>query len=281
MQVLAQHGSQFSQYMFNGLLINPAYAGSSDVLNVTALGRNQWVGFGGAPRTATFSAHTPLKNKGLNLGLTFMNDQYGVTTKNRISGVFAYRIFFAKSSLAFGLQGGASFIRNNWNHIITATAGDQVFSGQYSQQNIPEAGFGVYYERERFFIGGSMPDLITLTDAGGIIYKPALLFTGYLFSLSEELKLKPTVLVKYINHSPVEVDLNANLYFKAFGLGLSYRTDDALVFMASYHITPQFSAGYAYDLTISKLGTFVRGSHEIMLKYEFGFKVHPRSPRYF
>lgn len=278
---LAQHGAMYSQYMFNGLLINPAYAGSNDVLTATAINRNQWVGFDGAPRTTTFSLHSPLKNRKVNLGLTFINDQYGVTKQNKINAVYAYRLFFKNSSLSFGLQAGIDFIRNNWNHITTTTAGDQVFTNQYSQQNVPESGFGLYYKHEKFYIGVSAPDILTLKKTAGILYKPSLITAGYLFNISEDLKIKPSVVLKYIKNSPVEADINVNTYFKAFGLGVSYRTNDAMVFMATYNINDQFSAGYAYDLTISKLGTYVRSSHEIMLKYEFGYKVHPQSPRYF
>jgi type IX secretion system PorP/SprF family membrane protein len=277
----AQHSTLYSQYMFNGLLINPAYAGSNDVLNVTGLSRMQWAGFDGAPRTSTLSMHSPLKNKRLNLGLTFLNDRLGVSSQNKITAVFAYRIFFGKSSLAFGLQGGLNMIRNNWYNVHTTTAGDQVFTAPYSQQTIPDAGFGIYFKKADYFLGVSMPALFTFAEPGGINYKPALLTAGYLFTLSDNLRLKPSALVRYIKSSPWQFDLNLNVYYKAIGLGASYRSGDAMVFMANYGITQQFTAGYAYDLTISKLGTFVRGSHEIMLRYEFGFKVHPQSPRYF
>jgi len=276
-----QHSAMYSQYMFNGLLINPAYAGSNEVLNLTAINRNQWVGFDGAPRTGTISMHTPLKNRKINIGLSFINDRYGITKQNKINAVYAYRLFFKSSSLSFGLQGGFNFVRNNWIDIHTTSPGDQVFTGQYIQQTIPEAGFGMYYKSPKFFLGISSPDLLTLKKIEGLIYKPLLVSSGYLISVSEGLKIKPSLVFKYIKNSPVEVDFNANVYFKAFGLGASYRTQDAMVFMASYNITQQFSAGYAYDLTISKLGTYVRSSHEIMLKYEFGYKVHPQSPRYF
>ncbi len=276
-----QHGAMYSQYMFNGLLINPAYAGTSEVLSLTAINRNQWMGFDGAPRTTTFSMHSPLKNKKVNLGLVFVNDQFGITKQNKINAVYAYRLFFKKSSLSFGLQAGISMVRNNWSDIHTTTSGDQVFSGQYSQQTVPQTGFGIYYGHEKFFAGFSAPDLLSLKKAEGIIYKPWLLAAGYLYSVSEELKVKPSLVLKYINNSPVETDINTNVYFKAFGLGVSYRTHDAMVFMVNYQVNQQFSAGYSYDLTISKLKTFVRSTHEIMLKYEFRYNVHPQSPRYF
>jgi type IX secretion system PorP/SprF family membrane protein len=278
-----QHNAMFTQYMFNGLLINPAYAGSNEVLNATAVDRMQWAGFAGAPKTLSFSFHSPLKNKKVNLGLSVLNDQIGVTTQNKINAVYAYRIFFKKSSLSFGLQGGIDMVTNNWSKIQTTTPGDFMFSSPiYSKRTLVETGFGIYYKSSNFFIGASSPDLFSVgVNILGNTYKPALFTTGYLFSLSENVKLKPSVLVKYIKNSPAELDLNMNAYYKNFGLGVSYRTNDAMVFLIQYNINMQLSAGYSYDLTTSKLGTFVRGSHEIMLKYEFGYKVNPQSPRYF
>jgi type IX secretion system PorP/SprF family membrane protein len=280
LSLYAQHDNLYSQYMFNGLLINPAYAGSNEMLSATAVNRNQWVGFDGAPKTSTFSLHTPLKNKKVNIGITFTNDRYGITTQNKINAIYAYRLFFKKSSLSFGLQVGVDFIRNNWNAIQTTTPGDQVFTGQYSQQNVPQTGFGIYYKAQKFYAGISSPDLISI-GTSSTVYKSAFLTAGYLFDLSENVKLKPFVLVKYIKDSPVEVDLNAIVYFKMVGIGYSYRTNDAMVFLATVNVSKQFSFGYSYDLTTSKLATYVRGSHEIMLKYEFGYKINTQSPRYF
>ena len=276
----AQHDNLYSQYMFNGLLVNPAYAGSNEVLNATFVNRNQWVGFDGAPRTSTFSLHTPLKNKKINVGITFTNDCYGITTQNKINAIYAYRLFFKKSSLSFGLQVGVDFIKNNWNLIQTTTPGDQVFTSQFSQQTVPQTGFGVYYKAQKFYVGISSPDLLSI-GTSNTLYKSALLTAGYLFDVSENVKIKPFVLVKYIRNSPVEVDLNAIVYVKMVGIGYSYRTNDAMVFLATVNVSKQFSFGYSYDLTTSKLSTYVRGSHEIMLKYEFGYKINPQSPRYF
>jgi len=280
LHVNAQHDNLYSQYMFNGLLINPAYAGSTDVLSATLVNRNQWVGFDGAPRTSTFSLHTPLKNKKINIGLTFTNDQFGITTQNKINGICAYRLFFKKSSLSFGLQVGIDFIKNNWNTIQTITPGDQVFSGQYSSQNVPQTGFGLYYKAQKFYVGLSSPDMVSISTSK-TVYKSVLLTAGYLFNVSENVKIKPFILAKYIRNSPLEIDLNAIVYFKMLGIGYSYRSNDAMVFLATVNINKQFSAGYSYDLTTSKLSTYVRGSHEIMLKYEFSYKVNPQSPRYF
>ncbi len=280
LNIHAQHDNLYSQYMFNSLLINPAYAGSNDVLSATLVNRNQWVGFDGAPRTSTFSLHTPLKNKKINIGLTFTNDQFGITTQNKINVMGAYRLFLKNSSLSFGLQLGMNFIKNNWNTIQTTTPGDQVFTGQYSAQNVPQTGFGLYYKAQKFYVGLSSPDMFSISTSK-TTYKSALLTAGYLFAVSENVKIKPSILAKYIHNSPFEIDVNAVVYFKILGIGYSYRSNDAMVFLATVNINKQFSAGYSYDLTTSKLSTYVRGSHEIMLKYEFSYKVNPQSPRYF
>src|SRR5580704_17070580 len=209
LRVNAQHDNLYSQYMFNGLLLNPAYAGSADVLSATAVYRNQWVGFDGAPKTGTFSLHTPLKSKKLNVGLIFITDQYGITTQNVINGVFAYRIFFKKSSLSFGLQAGINFTRNNWNAIQTTTPGDVVFANQYSQQNLPQTGFAIYYKAQKFYAGFSSPELLSIGLAN-TVFRSALLTACYLINVSDDIKIKPSVLVQYIKDSAVEVDINAN-----------------------------------------------------------------------
>ncbi len=276
----AQHDNLYSQYMFNGLLLNPAYAGSNEVLSATAINRNQWVGFDGAPKTSTFSLHTPLKNKKLNIGLTFINDRFGITTQNKINAMFAYRLYFKKSSLSFGLQGGIDLIKNNFNTIQTTTPGDVVFTNQYSQQNLPQIGFGIYYKSNKFYVGISSPDMVSI-GTSSVVYKAAFLTSGYLFNVSENVKIKPSVLIKYIKDSPIEFDINAFVYYKIIGLGYSYRNKNAMVALLSIQLNKQFSVGYAYDYVTSKLNTYVRGSHEIMLKYEFSYKVNPQSPRYF
>lgn len=279
--LFSQHNNQYSQYMFNGLVVNPAYAGSNKALNITLLHRNQWVGFDGAPKTTSLSAHTPLPNKKLNVGVNFISDKYGLTRKNIFSGIFAYRIDFKKSSLSFGIQGGLDMTTNNWDQAATTTAGDVVFEGQQQKVATPMAGFGLYYLANNYFVGLSSPSLIQFGSNTKNIYKPTLLYGGYVFKYSESLAFKPSVLVKYISNSPVEFDLNFNAYYKNIGLGASYRTNDAVVFLLNYSINDQFNIGYAFDLTMSKLKTYNKGSHEIMLKYQFGYKVNAPSPRYF
>lgn len=277
----SQHSNQFSQYMLNGLVINPSYAGSNRVLNITLLHRNQWIGFNGSPKTTSFSTHSSLRNRNINLGFSYISDKYGITQKNIINGIYAYRIYFRKSSLSFGMQAGIDLTTNHWEDIETTNTGDFVFTGQRDKLTKPIAGFGIYYKSKNFYSGVSSPSIIQIGTHTKNIYKPILLNLGYLINYSNELKFKPSILIKYIKHSPYELDININAYYKDFGLGFSYRTHDAIVFILQYSINEQFSAGYSYDQTISKLKTFNKGSHEILLKYEFGYKLNAPSPRYF
>lgn len=275
----AQHSAQYSQYMFNGLLLNPAYAGSSDVLSIVLLNRNQWTGFEGAPSTCSVSAHTPLKNKKLNFGFSLLNDRYGITSRTKFDITYAYRLELGKGSLAFGIQGGVNVLRTNWSKVQTTTAGDLVFTTQDEVASTPRAGAGIYYQGDKFYAGASVPTMLSTVE--GILYKPVMVTSGYVFSLGEEMKLKHSFLLKHIKNEPVGLDLNTNVYYQSFGLGFSYRTSDAVVFLLEYGINEQFRAGYAYDMTISKLGTYCKGSHEVMLRYEFKYGVTAKDPRYF
>lgn len=278
---IAQHDAQYSQYMFNRLVINPATAGSYDALSIALLHRNQWTGFEGAPITTTLSADSPLKNKKLNLGINIIADKYGVTSRGIFNANFAYRIIMKKSSLAFGIKGGIERVANNFAKIITTEQGDNSFSGETEKQVIPVAGFGVYYQSQKFYSGLSFPSLLKDTKHNVKQYKPILFTSGYVFSVSSQLKLKPSILIKYIKDSPLQADLNINAYYKILGLGISYRTRDAIVFLLHYYVNDQFTIGYSYDASVSRLRGYSGGSHELMIKYDFSYKLKARSPRYF
>ncbi|MEM0997007.1 MAG: type IX secretion system membrane protein PorP/SprF [Bacteroidota bacterium] len=287
----AQHYPMFSQYMFNGLVINPAYTGSRDALSLTALYRQQWTGFRGAPRTQTVTAHSPLKNPRNNFGVTFLHDRVGVSTHTMAYGSYAYRIDLGERAgrLAFGLQGGLSLLQDRWTEIITDQNGDEVFSANSPTFVVPRVGFGVYYDHRRWYFGASVPFLLDYKNsdytqyvANSFQYRPYMLTAGVLIRLNPDFILKPSILVKYLRNSPIQGDFNANLIFKdVFWIGASYRTGDAMVGMLEYQINPQFRIGYAFDYTITELRRYHNGSHEFMLRYEFGYKVKAMSPRYF
>jgi type IX secretion system PorP/SprF family membrane protein len=295
-KVLAQQDAMFTQYMFNGLVLNPAYAGSRDALNATALYRNQWVGIEGAPKTITFSMHAPVRNEKIGLGLIFSNDRLGITNTNNVGLNYAYRIKFKnKGTLSLGLQ--ASVLQyiadfSSIRHSFSNSVFDPAFT-QNINRWLPNFGTGIYYYTNKFYAGVSMPNIISnkLNGEGAVFqigdraqqYRHLFLTTGYVFELNKSLKLKPSILMKFVQGAPIEFDFNANLWlFDMFAVGLSYRTRDSIDALFEFQVTPQLGIGYAYDYTLTPLGKYTSGSHEIMVRYEFGFKKSRIiTPRYF
>ncbi len=290
--LLAQQDPQFSQYMFNLLAQNPAYAGSSDRISLKALSRHQWVGFDGAPTTQTLTIHSPVWHESFALGGTIMRDAHGPITQYTFMVDAAYRIFLGESKLAFGLKGGMNLFQGKFAELNPQTAGDQVFQQNVNSKIDPQFGFGMMWYSDRHYLGISTPKLLRTeffqTDSLAFVSSPGqrahyFLTGGYVFDLGLYHKFKPTFLLKAVQGAPLSFDISANvLFYEKFWLGAMYRHQDAVGLMAQYHITDDFTAGYAYDLTLSPLRNYNGGSHEIMLGYEFGKKLKGiRSPRYF
>ena len=292
-KLYAQQEAMYSQYMFNTLAINPAYAGSRNVTSATALYRNQWVGINGAPETITFSIDAPINSKKVGLGLQVFNDKIGITKTTGAFASYAYRIRLQKGTLAFGLQAGASQYRADFQNVLLSPdpSNDLAFS-QNVNKVLVNVGTGVYYNTDRFYIGLSSPQLLNnkltnFTVEGNNVFNGQALHlffaTGYVFPLSDVFALKPSVLVKGVKGAPIEADLNATLWIKdVFAVGLQYRTKADMSAMIEIQASPQIRLGYAYDRSLTKLVQYNSGSHEIMLRYEFGFeKGKILSPRYF
>jgi len=294
--LFAQQDAMFTQYMFNGLVLNPAYAGSREVLSATALYRNQWVSIPGAPKTITFSMHAPVRNEKIGLGVIFSSDKIGITSTNNVGLNYAYRIKFKnKGTLSMGLQASVLQYRADFasiSHSFSPTVYDPTFS-QVINRWLPNFGAGLYYYTNKFYLGASVPNIILnrLNGEGTVFqvgnkasqYRHLFVTTGYVFNINKSLKLKPSVLMKFVQGSPVEFDFNANLWlFDMFAVGLSYRTGDSVDALFEFQVTPQLGIGYAYDYTLTSLGKYTSGSHEIMVRYELGFgKRRIITPRYF
>lgn len=283
-----QQQAMYTQYMFNGLAINPAYAGSQESLTLTALGREQWVGMDGAPSSQTFSAHSPLNDGKIALGMLLTHDEIGITNQYGAYGIYAYRIKFSKGTLSAGLQAGFNSYKANFSDVLVRQGDDGAFSTDDVQSFLPNFGAGAYYSTQRFYVGFSLPQLLTNTYPGSDgssahQYRHWFLTSGYVFDLSSELKLKPNILIKAVEGAPIEVDLNANLLIKEIvWVGLSYRSFDAISFLLEFQISPQFRVGYAYDYTLTELQPFNTGSHELLLNYRFMKKDKKMlTPRYF
>jgi type IX secretion system PorP/SprF family membrane protein len=289
MKVEAQQEPMYSQYMFNLLQINPAYAGNRAVDNITNLYRKQWVGIANSPTTATLSWDRRKVNSNVGYGLQIYNDQLGVEKTTGIQAFYSYRLAFEKSSFTFGLSVGALYYDAAFSKSVTTVGGDPLFQEDV-KGILPTVGFGVLYSSDNWYAGLSAPALLqtkiisnfnTITSKSTPHY---FLTGGYIFEVSSVVKLKPSLMIKAVSGAPIEYDLNLNTWFNnTLGLGISYRTNDSFVGMFELQVSPKIRIGYAYDYTISNLKTYSKGTHELLLRYEFGNSKSQRvlSPRYY
>lgn len=283
----AQQQVMFTQYMFNGLALNPAYAGSHETVSMTAMAREQWTGLDGAPRTQTFSIHSPIKLQRMSLGLLLLHDNIGVTDQTGAYASYAYCIPMGNGKLAFGLQGGVSYYNAMFSKVSST---DPTFANGDVREAMPSIGFGMYYNTSRFYAGISVPQLNQSefdknnSDSDSRLVRHYFATAGYVFDLGPSLKLKPNLLVKMVQGAPMEFDLNANLLIKElFWVGLSWRSFDSIDAILQLQLNEQFQFGYAYDFaTTTDLSRVNGGSHELMLNYRFTFKsARIITPRYF
>jgi type IX secretion system PorP/SprF family membrane protein len=283
----AQQQPLYTQYMFNGLALNPAYAGSQDALDLTVLTRWQWAGIDGAPDTRTFAAHSPVTDKAA-LGLLVMNDEIGVSNRWSAYASYAYRIPVGKGRLALGLQAGFDSYSSDLAQ-LTFRGADPGVASNVTSGALFNAGAGLFYHTERFYLGASVPQILNndyyenLDGSVARQYRHYFVTAGYVIDAGPSLKLKPNVLVRAVPGAPVGYDLNLNLLIReVLWIGGSYRSQDAVSGLLEILLTDQLRLGYAYDYTISDLQDFNNGSHELMLNYRFAFgKSKVLSPRYF
>ena len=290
----AQQDAQYTQYMYNTININPAYAGSRDVLSLTGLYRTQWVGLKGAPRSMTFSGHSPLKNEKLGLGVSIVRDEIWIQDETYLDVDFSYTInTSANAKLAFGLKAGAHLL----NIDFTKTNPEDTTDGNFNASNnidnrfSPNVGFGLYYYTNKFYIGYSAPTLLRTKyyeeAANSVSYLAKdrinhYLIAGYVFNLSESLKFKPAVLFKAVQGAPLQADLSGNFLLNdKFTLGLAYRWDAALSGLLGFQISEGLMIGYAYDWETTELNNYNSGSHEIFMRFEVLQSRKMLSPRFF
>jgi|TARA_R110002110_G_scaffold25299_30_gene94018 type IX secretion system PorP/SprF family membrane protein len=284
----AQQDPQYTQYMYNMNVVNPAYAGSKESLSITALYRNQWAGFDDAPVTFTFSAHSPISDK-IGLGLSAIKDEVGPVSETNVFADFSYTIEVGASmKLALGLKAGFTFHTVGLVGLDLQDDGDPFFS-QDINNTYPNIGAGAFLYSDKFYVGLSVPNLLTSVhlDENGILYGSETNHffgtAGYVFQVSDNLKLKPSVMVKTAFDSPLSYDVNINaLYLEKFELGVSYRLDDSFSGLVGFQATPNIRVGYAYDHVTSEINTVAGASHEVILTFDLFFKKRTmRSPRYF
>lgn len=297
LNAFSQQVPMFTHYMNNTLVVNPAYAGSRDALSVTALHRSQWVGFSGAPSTQTISLHTPFINKHIGLGLSVINDKIGPTNNTSIFTDYAFIMQVSeRSRLALGISAGVNIYNANLNTLLLDEQQDPSFQTNIKNHTTFNFGTGIYYYRERFYAGISVPDIIQNNYALGTSEDTELsligkeqrhyfFIAGAMFRISENLGFKPTTLVKMTPAAPIQADFTASFIIaKRLLLGAMYRTGDAFGALVGFDITDQLHMGYSYDWSYGlKTSVYNGGSHEIFLRYDFKFfsKRQIHSPRYF
>lgn len=287
----AQLEPQFTQYMFNEMFINPAYAGSRDFMSMNLVYRNQWVGIEGAPTTQTFTAHTPLRNERFGVGLSVMNEEIGVTRDLSVFGNYAYRMPVSFGFVSLGLSAGIIHHTERLNDINTNEDNDNSFVGT-PQFNLPNAGFGAYVNGDRFYAGFSIPRLLEnnidplknkSTNGINTDYWHYYITGGYVIPVNENVRMKATTMIKAVSGAPLIVDIGAHaLFHEMFWIGANYRTGDAVAAVAQFQINNQLRMGYSYDFTTTELKNYSSGTHEITLGYDFSFdKKRVVTPRYF
>mgnify|MGYP001823939073 FL=1 len=292
----AQQDAQYTQYMYNTISVNPAYAGSRGNMSIAGLYRSQWVGLDGAPKTQTFNMHTPLGYRGVGLGLSIVNDQIGPTSETFFDLDFSYTIQLAEESrLSFGLKASASLLDirfSELNQDVTSPGGpDPTLQQDITNRFSPNIGAGVYYHTDRFYAGLSVPRFLETSHFDESSLSTAkeqmnlYLITGYVFDMSAFWKFKPALLIKATQGAPIGVDLSANfMYNDKFIMGIAYRWDAAFSGLVGFQLSPSFLLGMAYDREITELGqaAFNNGSFEIILRYDFiKVKGNLKSPRFF
>ena len=285
----AQQDPMYTQYMYNTLSVNPGYAGSRGALSITGLVREQWVGIKGAPSTQTLTLHSPIYSDNMGLGLSVINDNVGPIHQTMLFADYAYSIQTTENAkLAFGLKAGVNVFQADLLSLHPNQANDPSIYN-ISNRLLPNVGVGLYYYSDKGYVGLSAPKLLTHNLKTGLTSESKerrhyFMIGGYVFDLSESLKLKPSFLLKAVQGAPLSIDLTASVFIHdKLGIGLAHRYGDSYSALLQYYFTPQFRVGYAYDLTATELRHYNSGSHEIMLGYDFSFvdDKRIRSPRFF
>lgn len=288
-QLSAQQEPMFTQYTFNPISVNPAYAGTRNALNINTLTRLQWVGLEGAPTTYSIAAHTPFNKKKVGLGLTLVSDEVGPVRNTYFTLNYAYRVNLTeKIILSMGLKAGIASYKASISNLVVNEPDDPAFMNDDRSTN-PNLGVGFYMYTDKYYLGFSAPKLFETTldeenNQGNEMRRHYYIMGGYAFTINPDVVFKPTLLFKAVDGSPLSTDLTAQFLFKnKLWLGAMYRIGDAMGAFVDVKVTEQLTIGYGYDYSLNSLSGFNNGTHEIVLSYDFykfnGSKV--KSPRYF
>lgn len=295
----AQQDAQYTQYMYNTMSVNPAYAGSRGQLSIAALYRSQWVGLEGAPKTQTLNLHSPIRNSRLGYGISIVNDNIGngVVQETQFDAVLSYTVDVSlEGKLSFGLKAGGNLLNLDFAGLNNFDA-ENIQGDNIDNKFSPNFGVGVYYHTNKFYAGLSAPNLIetqhfdnSQRDANSVEFLSAermnfYLITGYVIDLNNNFKFKPALLTKVVGGAPLQVDVSATFLFNdVFSFGAAYRWDAALSGLIGFQINDQLMVGLAYDRETTELGgtQFNDGSFEVFLRFELMRSFRRMvSPRFF
>ncbi|MDX1365258.1 MAG: type IX secretion system membrane protein PorP/SprF [Arenibacter latericius] len=284
-----QSDSQFTQYMYNAMSFNPAYAGNRGSLTFMATYRNQWVGLEGAPKTLNFSVHTPMGLNRVGLGLGVTSDKIGPSSENTVTTDFSYTIQLNRNNmkLSFGLKAGLNLLDIDKNKLMIYDPND--FDLENKNIAAPVIGTGFYLHSDKWYVGLSTPNILETEEYDDIKVSTATekmhfyLIAGYVFDLNSEFKFKPAILTKAVSGAPVSVDVSANfLFHERVTLGAAYRWDAAVSALAGFQVNENIMIGYSYDYGTTALSNYNDGSHEIFIRFELGTRIQNKvNPRFF
>ncbi len=284
----SQQDAQYTQYMYNTINVNPAYAGSRGAMSAFMLHRTQWVGLDGAPVTNAVSINSPIENTNIGVGVSFVNDRLGPTDENNISADLSYTIKTSETyKLSFGVKGSADLFSFDSNKLNIYNPDNSLQS--YSNKFSPNIGAGAYFHSDNSYFGLSVPNFFETkrySDNDYVVYKEKMnfyLIGGHVFDLSPNLRFKPAFLGKMVQGAPLQLDISANFLINdKFTLGAAWRWSAAGSFMAGFQVNDGLYIGYGYDLDTTKLAHYNSGSHEIFLRFElFNKQSRIVSPRFF
>ncbi len=277
----AQQNAHYSQFFSNKLIQNPGYAGSAEVLSLSGLHRQQWVGLKGAPSTQTISLHAPVFNKRVGLGLSILRDDITISENWDIITSYAYRIKTGEGTLSLGIQADLRFMKIKWNEVDALEINDDEIPALNSQRFKPDFAAGIYYYTDRMYLGLAVQNMITankLKDLTDVLdYLPlddkhVYVMAGYAWPISENVDFAPVALLKFVKNTPFDIDINASfIFYEKLWAGLSWRKDDSIDVIIQYQLNQQLRLGIAYDYTISELQRVNSGSYELFFQYDFRY----------
>ena len=290
----AQQDAQFSNYMYNTLSFNPAYAGSRGTTSIYLSQRKQWVGLEGAPSTNSLSYHSPLGSSNVvGIGLSLLNDAIGPVEENLISLDISYSIQTSyDSQFSFGLRASAHMLNVDFTQLNIFNPSDVLAQSNINNRVSPNIGFGMFWYSDKSYVGFSIPNLLEtshinkdLNPSVSSISKERLHYhftAGHVFNISQDILFKPAILTKIVSGTPFQLDLSSNFQiYDKFTIGASYRLDAAVSFLGGFQINRNLLLGYAYDFDTNNLSTYNSGSHEVFLRYEVFRSNRVRLPRFF